>query len=309
MSVNADIPIYMNKDLMLDIYSISIDGYIESRAIRCIEDNINNLKVQNSCKDGKNSGKKKANNNKEKSLAKDISTSYNNEFVTGVDARRSTRNEISIKKIYTNFQLFNNLKDIMIRENSLVSIQKRDIATGNIFYDKYTEVEGSISSISTVSQISCMIDTLEAYGCKDLDTLLKDKKEKGLNNYSVILTQLKNLNNCLTKNSTVSMIIDCYGFEMVLNVNLNNFLNKSTYMYDYVGCYCKVLCKIINTVNENEYIDLLCKTCMSDYYNKFLDNMYPYLDILSENNILVPNEITTKIEGPAVEAIPISIYV
>ncbi|WMJ79103.1 hypothetical protein RBU49_09380 [Clostridium sp. MB40-C1] len=309
MGVNADIPIYMNKDLMLDIYSISIDGYIESRAIRCIEDNINNLKIQNSCKDGKNSGRKKANNNKEKSLAKDISTSYNNEFVAGVDGRRGTRNEISIKKIYTNFQIFNNLKDIMIRENSLVSIQKRDIATRNIFYDKYTEVEGSISSISTVSQINCLIDILEAYGCKDLDTLLKDKKEKGLTNYSVILTQLKNLNNCLTKNSTVSMIIDCDGFEMVLNVNLNNFLNKSTYMYDHVGCYCKVLCKIINTVNENEYIDLLCKTCTSDYYNKFLDNMYPYLDILSENNILVPNEITTKIEGPAVEAIPIAIYV
>lgn len=37
--------------------------------------------------------------------------------------------------------------------------------------------------------------------------------------------------------------------------------------------------------------------------------MESYLDVLSKNNIIVPDNITTKIKGPAIQAIPIAIYV
>lgn len=39
-------PIYANKELILDLYSIIIDGYLESISIKCVEDKSDNFKVQ-----------------------------------------------------------------------------------------------------------------------------------------------------------------------------------------------------------------------------------------------------------------------
>lgn len=313
IKVNSSIyaPVYINKNLILDLHSILINGYIESRGVRYLQDNTNAFKFQRGKKSSENKGKKTSNNDKEKNLSKDESSNLSNDFVTSLDNRNSAKNEISIKQIYTTFQIFDSLKNLMLQKNILKCIGKDNISNHNVLPQEFIELEGYISETSTLSQINTTIEILEAYDCKTLDKLLKkneDEKEP-LTNYSVILKQLKNLSTNLTKNNTVNMIMDCNSFTSVLNVNLNNFLDKNAYIYDNVHCSCKVLCRVVKVVNSDEHIDLLCKTCMSDYYCDFFKQMGPYLDLLSKKNILVPKEFTTNIKGPAIQAIPIAIYI
>ncbi|WP_125152305.1 DUF6414 family protein [Clostridium rectalis] len=309
MAYSIDTPIYINKELVLSLYSILIDGYIESRSIKCVKDRTDNLKLQSCCKGEECLGEKKSNNNKEKNITKDGEQCCSRQLTAGLDDRNTTRNEISIKKIYTTFQIFNNLKEIMTDENIVKNIRGKDILNSNFVCGECLEIKGDILPNSIVSQINTIIDTLDAYDCKNLDKFLNNKKEDTLTNYSFISKQLKNLSNCLIKNNTVNMIIQCNNFKTILNVNLNNFLDKSNYIYDNANCSCTVLCKTIKFANEGEYIDLLCKTCMSDYYNNFVDATNNYIDILERNNILIPGKIVTKIWGPAIQAIPIAMYV
>lgn len=73
MLPNIFTPIYVNKNLISDLYSTLIDGYIESTDISLITDNNKNIKVQGdkkiiSIKDNKKS------NTADKNSVKDIST-------------------------------------------------------------------------------------------------------------------------------------------------------------------------------------------------------------------------------------------
>lgn len=197
------------------------------------------------------------------------------------------------------------MKDIMYNNSIIKNIN-------NVLnYGDYVEFEGIISSISLQSQLNGLINILESYDTKILDKLLLEKdKAEPLTNFSVILKQLKNLTDQLSRNSTVNMLIKSNtSLYTVLNVNLNYFLDKNSYIYDNVNCNCRVLCKVIKIVDQDGYIDLLDKTCMSNYYNQWLQQLKYYLNVLKKNNIIVPEEISNKLYFPAFQAIPIAIYV
>lgn len=304
-------PIYINKNLVLDLYSILINGYIESKTIRYSQDNINTLKLQKGKKSVISGGKKKVNNNKEKNITRDKALNCTDDFTMGFDNREGMKNETSIKQIYSTFQIFYNLKNIMLEKKMLRCISWENIANSNLQTQEFIEFEGNIEPTSILSQINTTIDILEAYDTKNLDKLLEkgDGKKEQLTTYSVILKQLKNLSVGLTKNNTTYMVLDCNCYKAILNVNLNDFLDKTTYIYDYVNCSCKVLCRVVNIVDKNETIDLFCKTCMENYYSDFIKQMHIYLDLLKEENILVPTEIMHNIQGPAIQVIPIAMYV
>ncbi|WP_315119133.1 hypothetical protein [uncultured Clostridium sp.] len=310
MSLSIDTPIYINKNLIVDLHSILINGFIESRAVRFIEDRADLLKLQKGCKNSEGLGKKKSNNDKDKNVSKDSSINYSEDFAAIFDNRNATKNEISIKQIFTTFQIFFDLRDIMLEKNILKSIGNNNIMDYNIYPGEFIEFEGCISPTSPLSQINTMIDIFEAYDCKDLDELLRNEDvDEPLNNYSVMLKQMKNLSACLNRNNTVNMLMDCNSFTSVLNVNANNFSDKNAYMYDTAHCPCKVLCKVIRVIDKNDHIDLLCKTCMSDYYVELFNQMKPSLDLLAKNNIILPREFTTKIQGPAIQVMPLAMYV
>jgi hypothetical protein len=97
--------------------------------------------------------------------------------------------------------------------------------------------------------------------------------------------------------------------KAVLDINTNNFCDKNSCTYDTANCDCRVLCKVIKRVDKEDGICLLRKTGMSEYYNKFLASLLPYLKVLNDNGILVPNQFTTRIEGPAIQAVPVAMYV
>lgn len=304
-------PIYANREIILDLYSIIIDGYLESVSIKRVEDKSDNFRVQNGRKNVKSNDLKKSYTSKDKiSIAENECIDKYRDFSGTIDDKNSIRDEISVKRIYTNFHILNKLKNVMVAENMIKYMKKGKISSENIVRGDYIEVEGCISPISLITEINTMIDIIETYDDKELNKLLKNQQDREVfMDYSIILKHLKNLNKQLSSHNTTNMIIDCKYSKVVLNINTNNFSDKNVYMYDNVDCDCKVLCKVIKVVDENKYIDLLCKTCMSSYYNELLKSIRTNLDILRENNIILPNNITTEIKGPAIQAIPIAIYV
>lgn len=307
MITNIYMTIYLNKSLMLDSYSIVGDGYIESRSIRCVDDRTDSIKLQISSKNQIVEGEKISNNDKEKNKANDTTTTNIGDVLGMVDDRNLNRNEITIKKIYTSFNLFNNFRNDMFNKKICRIIDEDNIIAKDIVCGEFVELEATLIDYSLSNYVSNLIDIIECYDSKELDKLLKNATlPNSITNYSIILKQLKVLKIYLERNSTVNMIMKMGACSVVANVNLNFFQDKNSYIYDNANFKYKVLCKIVK--NEGP-INLLSKTGMEDYNNKFLISITPYLNILKENNVIIPEECITEIVKGVIQVIPIAIYI
>lgn len=305
-------PIYLNKFLVLELYSFFIDGTIESTSIRLSHDNLGAFKFQKSNKNGETSSGKISGSKsisgieKECNFTNDCSNSTSNEFVGNLEGRNTNKNEITLKKISTNFSTFNNLRDIMIKDNMFKEITQEHIINKKVKCGEYVEFKAIIESINLLNDVNNLIDILESYDCKELDKLIK---EKTYTNYSVILKELKLLSSYLCKNNTINMIMNMSQSHAVLNVNLNYFSDKNSYVYDTCDAECRIFGKVIRTPVNNENICLLSKTGMTNYYREFLESLQPYLEILNENHIITPKSFIVDVEFPAIQVIPIAMYI
>lgn len=315
MKDNFFMPIYLNRGLVLDLHSIFIDGSIESTSVRFVRGDTEHLKLQNYNKTGRDCAEKISGSysaipdDKEYDFSTHCSKFNSKDFSGNIEGSNTNTNEVTLRKISTNFSIFNNLKNTMFRDHMFREISKEDIINEDIKCGEYVEFNCGLSSLSLLNDVNNIIDILECYDCTELDKLIEKKEnEKNLTNYSVILKQLKLLSSYLCKNDTVNMVTNIGECRAVLNVNLDYFSDKHAYMYDTCDTACKVFGKVIKMPKKGEEICFLSKTGMSDYYRKFLDSLSPYLDILKENNIVMPNNLVIDIECPAIQVIPIAMY-
>lgn len=321
-----DLPVYLNKFLIQDLYSILINGYLESTSFKYTIDKTDTLKLQKATKNqhtkddtySKKRNRYHCNENnfctkdKEKNLIRGDCFLNEWDYLGIFNDQSSNTRELSITKLYTTFYLFCNLRNMMMGKNMIKVINNEDIENNNVRYGEYVQFTANINNSSLPSQINTLINTIECYDIEKLNSLIEKKdisKDSSFNNYGTMIQQLKNLEKCLDTNNTIDMIVNFKKCSGVLCVNKNNFLENNINMYDISDCNCTVLGKVIKVIDKEDRIDLLRKTCLTEYYNKFLKSIKPYLNILYESNIILLEDIITEISGPSIQVIPIAIYV
>lgn len=301
---NLDMPIYLNKNLILDLYSTVIDGYIESKEdlVLSSQDNFYKVfldnKITNSC-----DNKKTDENDKNNVL--DINKNNTVDLNSSQENRLGNRVQTRVRRIYSTFNIFNSLKQSM---NSLSIIKPSDnydlLSTSD-----FIELNGIISSNNLIPQIENIMTIFECYDTKVLNKLLpNDNPKYQITTFDFLYNELKVLYNNLNRNNTNNLIIVNNNFKCVLNVNNTFFLDKSIYIYDYINSNCKVFCKVSRKLKINENINLLSKTCADNYYIEFFNLLQEYLDILKSNGIIVPQTPNYLVEYPAIFATPVAIY-
>lgn len=306
MAING-IPIYLNRSLINDLSSLVIDGYIESKSQRCGDDMQGFFKKDEGvrCQDTKEL--KLTNGDKDKSEARNNYLFDGNDRRNITEARAFNRREYTTKTIYTNFVVMNTLMDYMLKNNELINLEN-DMKYNNICCDKYINCSGCINGESILTKINHIIDVLECYDTKELDTLI-DKDKNRMFNYTIMNKQLKCLSTCLSKSGTQDLIVKCSDVNMVVTVNTNYFWDKNAYVYDMIDNNCRFYGRVTKVLKENESICLLRKTCMDKYYKDLLESYKPYLKLLKDNGIMCCDEFVTEIQYPAIQITPIVIYV
>lgn len=302
---NLDMPIYLNKNMLLDLYSTVINGYIKSKEdlILKSQDNYSKVsldnKISNSC-DDKKTIDKDTNNiidlNRGNTI--DIGASQENRLGNRVQSR--------VRRIYTTFNTLNSLKESM----NIYSIIKPCDNYNSIKDGDFIELNGIISSNNLVPQIETIMSLFECYDTKVLNKLLPtDVPKYQITSFDFLYNELKVLYNNLNRNNTNNLIVINENFKCVLTVNNTFFLDKSAYIYDFVNCSCRVLCKVSRKIKNFENINLLSKTCSDTYYIEFFNLLQDYLDILKKHGIIVPQIPNCIIEYPSICATPVAIYI
>lgn len=288
------IPVYINEDLVLDLAALMFDGYIESKNVRNSED----LEVHS----------RNIKDNRCQITSEDRAVVTNANGLDHFHGELDFRNDVNARINFTDFSRFNNVRNMMLEKNMIKLIVEEDILNDRIKCNQYVEFTANMLMTSLLPSINTLIGIIESYDTKILDNLIREKLS-GVTNITSILNQLKFLSNTLSINNTTDMILNINTSNVALIVNLNNFSNKNAYVYDLIDSELRILGKVSRIVDEIDYIDLLRKTAVSDYYNIFLNSLAPYLEILNSNGILVPDNFTTTVSGPAIEVLPVAIYV
>lgn len=308
-----DLLIYLDEALIRNLNSVVLNGYIDIRTYRRIKDRTfgGNVKIGDRESNSLTSRDQRDKIEGYKSKHKTCEDNYQdgNDRSLGFEGRDFDRNEQEIKKISTIFTLHGSLLNRMYDNKNVKKISYEDVKNGNINEGDYVEIDGCLQETSLPFYIDTLIDSINCYGVEFLDTLLEKKKLKELN-FSIICKLLERLRISLTARGSHDLLMQSEGTSLLLIINENNFLSNHAHMFNLVHCSCKVFGKVMMIKKEEDKcISLLRKTSQEEYYQHILDSIEPYLEVLRENNIILPKKPECDIKGKMIMILPISICI
>lgn len=311
MSNPFDILVYLDENLVKNLASLVLTGYIETITLTQAFDKT----LQAGIKEGdrlENSnqgsvGKIEREGFKDKNKMDSCNNLEHHHIDKDIDARQCIREERKIQTTYTTFVLNGNLIDHLNENNNLVHKEVTDIENDNIFAGDLIELEGTITNSSLLCYIECLINLIDIFGAEYLDTLLDGIDIKM--NFTMFQKMLTHLNSCLTCNNTLDLIMNVGNGKAILTVSKDNFMNNQCNIFDKINCHCRVIGKVIKTCSEEaDSISLLRKTGQENFYEKFFEKAKPLLDCLEANDFFIPECPDLRIDECAIQIMPINIY-
>ena len=86
-------------------------------------------------------------------------------------------------------------------------------------------------------------------------------------------------------------------------------MESKAHIFDKSNCCLTIFGKVLKHCSENDSLSLLRKTGHPDYYEGFLNNLEPYLNILRDNGISIPETPKINYDENTLFVIPISVYI
>ena len=188
----------------------SINGYIEKRTSKWIEDRTISAGVDFTDKDlyfqEDRQMKDERDGYKGKSFNNACNTTEGKENRQNLDGRRFCRREEELTRIYTSFELHSQLMNSLVNSNLLKSItgdwrKNQDLKVGD-----YIEITGSISSESVLAYLDVFYDAINCIGISEMKKYC-NCNEQILNNFQLVFKQMAHLKTLLTSNNTKDLII------------------------------------------------------------------------------------------------------
>ncbi|WP_315078979.1 hypothetical protein [uncultured Clostridium sp.] len=307
-----DILIYLDENLVRNLSSLVLSGYIDTR----IQKRVRDAKIfegihfdsRNGSFQQETEGKSEREGYKDENKGNLANAEEHNQIWRDFNGTGNVRLEEEIRRTYTTFVLNGNLNNFfntgeILRSRNDVNILNNEVESGEL-----VEITGQITNQSLISYVDTLIALLSAIGCENLDPLLDKEKYKFIN-FSVLLNLLNKLKETLTLNNTQDLIMTTGDCTTVLTVNNNNFMNNDCNIFDKINCNCKVVGKVVKTCSGSGCINFLRKTGTEKFYEDLLIYCDSLLGCLKDNGIMVPERPCCKVENKGIQLMPISISI
>lgn len=308
-----DLLIYLDQNLTENLNSLVLNGYIQKHTSRWIEDRTLTGKAhnetheqsfdENRCMKDKRDGYKTTTAT---NAATQTNWIENDQFLEG---RRFVRREEEITRIYTSFELHQQLLDGLNNSNLIKDLTNPSF-TGdtNLSTGDYVQITGQITSESIVSYITLFNNLLN---CIDTTTISSSLKSTNSNliNIQSMQNQINCIYNLLTNNNTQDMIIKSNTSDLVVTVDTSKFFSSYANVYDKMDCNCKVIGKVVKVCEGNDCIHLLRKTGQPLFYEQMLNNPNPLKEALKSNGLTLPEIPRCKVNSKSYLIIPISLSI
>lgn len=305
--------IYVDEDLVKNLFGTVLSGYIDVRTIKLTKDRSFQAHMQDGASEGFNGEdrefKEERDGYKTKNYIDVDNCRKDSNWAKWFQADGYDRIEDSFTRIYGTLTFHNELYQNLQNGSQLNVIENLGTNISNLSCGSYVDLKGVIKADSTINYLDKVINILTSYTTIKLNKLLNNDKVV-LMDYDVILNLLIHFRESLSKNSTQDVVMETDDGECIaITVKDTGFLNGTCGTYDKVNCNCRVFGKVLNLCNNDQKgISLLRKTCNEDYYEELLEDIEPYMELLRGNGIRVPCKPMCRITGNTMVVIPISIY-
>lgn len=315
MSDALDLLIYLDEALTKNLNSLVIDGYIEKRTSKFIEDRTLNAKTgtegsnqhygEDRCVRDERDGYKGKN-----FTEADTITTVNRDNQS-LEGRRFVRREEELTRIYTTFEIHQQLIKGLSQSNLIKEFDGNSYSSYNINPGDYVKLSGKISNESIVSYIDSLSNLLSCIGTDNLNSYCQTLKSTNSSfvNYDTMYKQINYLHSLLTNNNSQDMIVKCGNKDVVLTVNNNNFISTYANIYDSADCPCTIIGKVIRKCSNNEAIHLLRKSGQANFYENFLECCSPLMENIEMSGLHLPEKPRFKVLGESLLLIPISMLI
>lgn len=308
----TDLLIYLDEGLTKNLNSLIINGYIEKRTSKWIEDRTISAGIDfidkdlyfeedRFVKDERDGYKGKSSNNA-------CNKTEGKENRQNLDGRRFCRREEELTRIYTSFELHSQLMNSLNTSHLLKSVtgdwrNDQDLRVGD-----YIQITGTISADSVLSYLDIFYNAMNCIGVSEIKNYCTCSEEV-IKKFQLMFKQMEHLNTLLTSNNTKDLIIKTEGNDVVVIVNNNNFFDTYANVFDEVDCPCKVIGKIVKICSSNEYIHLLRKTGQPLFYENLINCCCDIGNNLNSAGIILPEQPKIKVDGETILIIPISVCI
>lgn len=321
----TNIFIYLDSILINGLSSVFLNGYIQKTTITKTIDRYIAGKIDDGSKTHDHTELVKSKQvNKQKTDSKETNSNLKNKSNSNyfadedfrnqcLEGRSNVRFQESNETIYTYFSLHRELHEYM----SSYSIIKNNINKDNIMNisldsGDYIEIKGEVTCTSIVCYLDYLITIIDSFNTKDnvnlLDNLIKDDNPS-IWTFNALLKVLIHFKDTLEKQHTGDILVNCGEKTIVLTVIDDNFVESKAHIFDKSNCCLTIFGKVLKHCSGSDNLSLLRKTGHPDYYEGFLNNLEPYLDILRKNGISIPPSPKTNYDENTLFIIPISIYI
>lgn len=217
-------------------------------------------------------------------------------------------NEETSSRSYTIFSFYNTILSLMCNLSLVKTIDKKTENLDGLCLGDYLLLYGTLNINTVTNYVDNLINVLNSYGTITLDTSF-DNSSIGPLTYTVMVKLLTTIQLELTKGNSTYVTIKLPGINTLLSLS-NIYTTAGTLLYDSNGASVVVFGKISNILYDpSERISLFAKTGLPEYYQTLLKSFTPYLQVLNTNGYYVPTDYISSLSGPALQLIPVSIYI
>lgn len=312
MNSLLDVLIYLDEDIVRNLASLVLTGYIETRTLTQSMDKYLNADIHIGDRAEKNDqfsySKTERTGFKDKNKLDANNCFEHHHIDKDLGGKQVVHIEEQLKTTYTTFVLNGSLINHLNESNTLLKKNEQDILNNNISSGDIVDIEGTITNCCLVTYIDTLINIIEIFGVDTLDEMLN--KEDKIINFNIFLKLLKYLESLLTSNNTCDMIMNTGSSKVILTINTKNFMNTRLNMFDEVNCKCRVVGKVVKTcAAEDDTISLLRKTGEEEFYEKILEKYKNLIKIIENIGIVIPKCPTLRIRENSIQILPFNIYI
>lgn len=296
-STDLCIPIYLNQQIVFDSLAVFDDGFSRLSTIKTASGETESTKSGLGASIGVSN------------VFALLGISFSGERGKGKEKQEQV--EVNQEKVHTPTSLFAKLRIKLQDQELLKQIESTDA------FDKVEN--GDFVEFKAVLRKNPLVDTIEAFKqLMGVVTLFDDKpsnekvSQKGSrpkNPNQIMLQQMDGMLSALSQSNSIEIVGELVltpDIRAVLTTKLDFFTSGGA--TEIIDGEFRVMGKVIRKIGTGESINLLRKTTFGRFDPKILSQFSSGFDGAESAGIRLP-EFVTEIEAPALQVIPIAIFV
>jgi len=238
--------------------------------------------------------------------------------IQGVD---SSQEEILETRTHTPVSLFCKLRSGLIHQDLVTEItdvdQLKELSPGS-----FVEIKVRLQKSPIVEIFDRLVKIIELIYVSPDHQPIRTVTNRGKNGKKVSSspvdsqeelisqqTQLKNFHDQLTKSGSTEVIglsITPKNITAVVTLNRDSFVKSES---EFIGNVFTILGKVANVIppGSDDKINLLARTALAGINTEFIYETFSRLNNAEEFNLVLPG-VVTEIKGPAMQIIPIAVF-